>query len=112
MNIALIGYGKMGKTIEEIALQRGHQIVLKIDIDNAADFTSENLKKADAAIEFTGPHSAYENVKMLMQFGTATICGSTGWLQNLNEIHKSCKQNDAAFLYASNFSVGVNIFFS
>ena len=111
MNIALIGYGKMGKTIEEIALQRGHQIVLKIDIDNAADFTSENLKKADAAIEFTGPHSAYENVKMLMQFGTATICGSTGWLQNLNEIHESCKQNDAAFLYASNFSVGVNIFF-
>ncbi len=111
MNIALIGYGKMGKTIEEIALQRGHQIVLKIDIDNATDFTRENLNKADAAIEFTGPHSAYENVKKLMQFGTATICGSTGWLQHLNEIHESCKQNDAAFLYASNFSVGVNIFF-
>ncbi len=111
MNIALIGYGKMGKTIEEIALQRGHQIVLKIDIDNATDFTKGNLNKADAAIEFTGPHSAYENVKKLMQFGTATVCGSTGWLQNLNEIHESCKQNDAAFLYASNFSVGVNIFF-
>ena len=111
MNIALIGYGKMGKTIEEIALQRGHQIVLKIDIDNAIDFTKENLRNADAAIEFTGPHSAYANVKKLMQFGTATICGSTGWLQNLNVIHESCKQNDAAFLYASNFSVGVNIFF-
>ena len=111
MNIALIGYGKMGKTIEEIALQRGHQIVLKIDIDNTTDFTRENLNKADAAIEFTGPHSAYENVKKLMQFGKATICGSTGWLQNLNEIHESCKQNETAFLYASNFSVGVNIFF-
>jgi 4-hydroxy-tetrahydrodipicolinate reductase len=111
MNIALIGYGKMGKTIEEIALQRGHQIVLKIDIDNTTDFTRENLNKADAAIEFTGPHSAYENLKKLMQFGKATICGSTGWLQNLDEIHESCKQNDTAFLYASNFSVGVNIFF-
>jgi 4-hydroxy-tetrahydrodipicolinate reductase len=111
MNIALIGYGKMGKTIEEIAVQRNHEIVLKIDIDNAGDFTRENLLKADAAIEFTGPHSAFENVKKLMQFGTATVCGSTGWLEKLNEIHQLCKQNNAAFLYASNFSVGVNIFF-
>jgi 4-hydroxy-tetrahydrodipicolinate reductase len=111
MKLALIGYGKMGKTIEEIALQRGHTIVLKIDIDNASDFTKENLKDADAAIEFTSPHSAYENVKKLMQFGTATVCGSTGWLEKLNEIHELCKQNDTAFLYASNFSVGVNIFF-
>ena len=111
MKLALIGYGKMGKTIEEIALQRGHTIVLKIDIDNASDFTKENVTKADAAIEFTSPHSAYENVKKLMQFGTATVCGSTGWLEKLNEIHELCKQNNAAFLYASNFSVGVNIFF-
>ena len=111
MKLALIGYGKMGKTIEEIALQRGHTVVLKIDIDNAADFNKENISKADAAIEFTSPHSAYENVKKLMQFGTATICGSTGWLDKLNEIHDICKQKNAAFLYASNFSVGVNIFF-
>jgi 4-hydroxy-tetrahydrodipicolinate reductase len=101
----------MGKTIEEIALQRGHTIVLKIDIDNAVDFNKENISKADAAIEFTSPHSAYENVKKLMQFGTATVCGSTGWLEKLSEIHELCKQNNAAFLYASNFSVGVNIFF-
>jgi 4-hydroxy-tetrahydrodipicolinate reductase len=111
MKLALIGYGKMGKTIEEIALQRGHTIVLKIDIDNASDFNKENLKDADAAIEFTSPHSAYENVKKLMQFGTATVCGSTGWLEKINEIHELCMQNNAAFLYASNFSVGVNIFF-
>jgi 4-hydroxy-tetrahydrodipicolinate reductase len=111
MKLALIGYGKMGKTIEEIALQRGHTIVLKIDIDNAVDFNKENISKADAAIEFTSPHSAYENVKKLMQFGTATVCGSTGWLEKLSEIHELCKQNNAAFLYASNFSVGVNIFF-
>jgi 4-hydroxy-tetrahydrodipicolinate reductase len=111
MNIALIGYGKMGKAIEEIALQRGHTIVLKIDIDNADQFTKANLDKADAAIEFTGPHSAFENVKKLMSFGTATVCGSTGWLDKLEEIHNDCKKNNAAFLYASNFSVGVNIFF-
>ena len=111
MKLALIGYGKMGKTIEEIALQRGHTIVLKIDIDNASDFTRENVKNADAAIEFTSPHSAFENVKKLMQFGAATVCGSTGWLEKLNEIHALCRQNNTAFLYASNFSVGVNIFF-
>lgn len=111
MNIALIGYGKMGKAIEEIALQRGHTIVLKIDVDNADELTKENLAKTDVAIEFTGPHSAFDNVKKLMQFGTATICGSTGWLDKLEEIKNDCKKNSAAFLYASNFSVGVNIFF-
>lgn len=111
MNIALIGYGKMGKAIEEIALQRGHHIVSKIDIDTIDQFTKENLSKADVAIEFTGPHSAYENLKKLMQFGTATVCGSTGWLERLDEIQNDCKQNNGAFIYASNFSVGVNIFF-
>jgi 4-hydroxy-tetrahydrodipicolinate reductase len=111
MKLALIGYGKMGKAIEEIALHRGHTIILKIDIDNTSTFTAENLTSADVAIEFTGPHSAFENVKKLMQTGTATVCGSTGWLEQINEIHDLCKMNKAAFLYASNFSVGVNIFF-
>jgi 4-hydroxy-tetrahydrodipicolinate reductase len=111
MKLALIGYGKMGKAIEEIALQRGHQVILKIDIDNANEFTKENLIAADAAIEFTSPHSAYENVKKLMQFGVPTVCGSTGWLEKLDDIHDLCADNHAAFLYASNFSVGVNIFF-
>jgi len=111
MNIALIGYGKMGKAIEDIAVQRGHTIVLKIDIDNADQFTKENLDKADVAIEFTGPHSAFENVKKLMQFGAPTVCGSTGWLDKIEEIKNDCKKNNTAFIYASNFSVGVNIFF-
>lgn len=111
MNIALIGYGKMGKAIEEIALQRGHTIVLKIDLDNADELTKENLAKADVAIEFTGPHSAFENLKKLMQFGTGTVCGSTGWLEKLDEINDDSKKNKAGFIYASNFSVGVNIFF-
>ena len=111
MNLALIGYGKMGKAIEEIALQRGHNIVLKIDIDNADQFTKENLSKADVAIEFTGPHSAFENVKKLMEFGAATVCGSTGWVEQLPEINELCKKNNGAFVYASNYSVGVNLFF-
>ena len=101
----------MGKAIEEIAVQRGHHIVSKIDIDTIDQFTKENLAKADVAIEFTGPHSAYDNVKKLMQFGTATVCGSTGWLEKLDEIKTDCQKNNGAFIYASNFSVGVNIFF-
>lgn len=111
MNIALIGYGKMGKAIEEIALQRGHTTVLKIDIDNIDQFTTENLAKADVAIEFTGPHSAYDNVKKLADFGVATVCGSTGWLEKFDEIKTDFQKNNGAFIYASNFSVGVNIFF-
>jgi 4-hydroxy-tetrahydrodipicolinate reductase len=111
MNFALIGYGKMGKAIEEIALQRGHTIAIKIDIDNIDQFTKDNLGKADVAIEFTGPHSAYENVKKLMEFGTSTICGSTGWLEKLDEIKNDCQKNKGGFIYASNFSVGVNLFF-
>jgi len=111
MKILLLGYGKMGKAIEEIAVQRGHTINLKIDIDTADQFTKENLAKADVAIEFTGPHSAYENLKKLMQYGTATVCGSTGWLEKLSEIEDDCKKNNTGFVYASNFSVGVNIFF-
>src|SRR5205085_5538227 len=105
MNIALIGYGKMGKAIEEIALQRGHSIVLKIDEYNVADFTKENLSNADVAIEFTGPHSAYDNVKKALQFGRRVVCGSTGWTERLDEIKKYCKERKGGFIYASNFSI-------
>lgn len=111
MKIALIGYGKMGKIIEEIALQRSHEIILKIDINNLDEFTAENLAKADAAIEFTGPHSAFENVKKILSFGTPLVCGSTGWLDKFDEIKKLVADKNGAFLYASNFSIGVNIFF-
>jgi len=111
IKIALIGYGKMGKAIEEIALQRGHEIVLKIDVDNAADLTAANLQKADAAIEFTGPHSAFNNVMKCLSFGVPLVCGSTGWLDKMEEVKAYCKQQEGCFLYASNFSVGVNIFF-
>jgi len=111
MNIALIGYGKMGKAIEEIALQRGHKIVLTIDDENLADFTKDNVTKADVAIEFTGPHSAYNNIRGAIEFGVPVVSGSTGWTERIDEINKICKEKNGSFLYASNFSVGVNIFF-
>lgn len=111
MNIALIGYGKMGKAIEAIAIERGHTIVQTIDFDNLQDFTKENLQKADVVIEFTGPHSAAENVSRCLQYGMPTVCGSTGWLDQWNDIKKVCDDNNGSLLYASNFSVGVNLFF-
>ena len=111
MKIALIGYGKMGKAIEDVAVSRGHEIVLKIDEDNLADFTKKNVATANVAIEFTGPHSAYDNVKKALEFDVPLVCGSTGWLERLDEIKKLCMERNGSFIYASNFSVGVNIFF-
>jgi len=111
MKIALIGYGKMGKAIEEIAVNRGHEVVLKIDEFNLDDFTRETTRKADVAIEFTGPHSAFENVKKVLSFDRPLVCGSTGWLENLEEVKKLCAERNGSFIYSSNYSVGVNIFF-
>src|SRR3989337_3668508 len=111
MNIALIGYGKMGKAIEQIALERGHTIILKINDENLEDFTKENTAKADVAIEFTSPHSAFDNIKKIIGYGVPVVCGSTGWTERINEINDYCKEQNGSFLYASNFSVGVNIFF-
>lgn len=111
MRIALLGYGKMGKAIEEIALQKGHEIVLKIDVANLGDFTKENLQKADVAIEFTSPHTAYSTIKKALGFGIPVVSGSTGWTERIEEINQYCLEQKNAFLYASNFSIGVNIFF-
>jgi 4-hydroxy-tetrahydrodipicolinate reductase len=111
MNIALIGYGKMGKAIEEIALQNGHEIVLKISIENTDEMTAENLQKADVAIEFTGPESAANNLKEIFNAGVPAVCGSTGWLDQWEEIQNICLDKEGALVYASNFSIGVNLFF-
>lgn len=111
MKIALIGYGKMGKAIEEIAIQRGHEISLKIDTDNIAELNPQITGKADVAIEFTGPHSAAENVRKALEAGIPLVCGSTGWIESLPQMILLCEKKNAAFLYASNFSVGVNLFF-
>lgn len=110
MNIALIGYGKMGKAIEEIALQRGHTVVLKIDVNTMDQFTKEKLQQCDAAIEFTGPHSAVENIITCLNARLPVVSGSTGWLQHWEEVKTVCNKNNGALLYASNYSVGVNIF--
>jgi len=111
MKIALIGYGKMGKAIEEIAVSRGHSVVLKVSIDNLQDNTIEKIKQADVAIEFTGPESAYENIVRCLDAGVPVVSGSTGWLSRLEAAREHCKGKNGTMLYASNFSVGVNIFF-
>jgi 4-hydroxy-tetrahydrodipicolinate reductase len=112
MKIALIGYGKMGHAIEEIALQRGHEIVLKVGIENVQDNTTDNIRKADVAIEFTGPEIAFDNVIRCLEAGVPVVSGSTGWLQRFEEAKTYCNKKNGALLYASNFSVGVNIFFA
>ena len=112
MKIALIGYGKMGKAIEEIALANGDEVVLKIGLENLEDFTIQNLKQADVAIEFTDPHSAVENIKKCLDAGLPIVCGTTGWLKELDTIKTYCLEKNGTFLYASNFSVGVNLFFA
>lgn len=111
MKIALIGYGKMGKAIEEIALQKGHEIVLKIDINNSHELTESNLKKANVAIEFTGPHSAFENIKKCIEWGLPVVSGSTGWLEHWNRIQSLCIEKNSTLIYSSNYSIGVNLFF-
>jgi len=111
MKIALIGYGKMGKAIEDIAMKNGHEVVLKITSQNISDFNIENLQKADVAIEFTNPHSAVDNLKKCFDANIPVVCGSTGWLDDWQEIENYCTEKNGTLLFASNFSVGVNIFF-
>jgi 4-hydroxy-tetrahydrodipicolinate reductase len=111
MKIALVGYGKMGHMIEEIAMSRGHEIVLKITSQNTNDLTKANLQKADVAIEFTSPSAAFENVKKCLEAHVPVVTGSTGWNEKLREAEKFCREQDGSLLHASNFSVGVNIFF-
>ncbi len=111
MNIALIGYGRMGKEIEKIALERNHKIVLKIDINNIDKFTIENLSKVDVAIEFSIPETAYSNILKCMDADIPVISGTTGWLNKIEDIKTKCKLENKTFFYASNYSIGVNIFF-
>jgi len=108
MNIILLGYGKMGRTIEKVALDRGHKIVARIDIDNASDFDGVS---GDVAIEFSHPDAAFDNVKKCIEKRLPVVCGTTGWLSRKQEIEMLCKKNDSTFFYASNYSLGVNIFF-
>lgn len=111
MRIALIGYGKMGHAIEEIALQKKHEVILKIDINNQDEFTADNLRKADVAIEFTHPGGAFDNIKKCLDAGVPVVSGTTGWLDRFEEIATICRQHSGTLLVTSNFSIGVNIFF-
>lgn len=107
MKIALLGYGKMGKTIEQIAQSRGHDIVLKID----KHITDYDITKADVAIDFSVPSAAVGNLSKALKNNVPVISGTTGWLKDYDDITRLCKERDGAFIYASNFSIGVNIFF-
>lgn len=111
MKIALLGYGKMGKIIEKIAIDRKHEIVLKIDLDNAYELTAENLQKADVAIEFSTPATVLNNIEQCFSAGVPVVVGTTGWYGELQLLKQQCEAGSHSLVYASNFSVGVNIFF-
>lgn len=111
MKIALLGYGKMGRAIEKIALDRGHEIVLKIQKHNLKDLSFDKLQIADVAIDFSIPDSAKSNILLSIKANTPIISGTTGWLDNYDEVVQKCIEEKSAFLYASNFSLGVNLFF-
>jgi 4-hydroxy-tetrahydrodipicolinate reductase len=111
MNIALIGYGKMGKEIEQIALSRGHKIALIVDAHNATTYTLDELKKADVAIEFSTPDSALGNIYKCFEAGVPIVVGTTGWLEKLEEVKKKCADKKQTLFYTSNYSIGVNLFF-
>jgi 4-hydroxy-tetrahydrodipicolinate reductase len=108
MKIALLGYGKMGKTIEKLALEKGHSVVYKSTSNSEDGFFDE----ADAAIEFSSPEAAVKNISKALEAGIPVVSGTTGWLEKYDEMVKLCENRNGSFIYASNFSVGVNLFFS
>lgn len=111
MKIALIGYGKMGRMIEEIALSRGHEIVCIIDVDNQEDFDSPQFQSADVAIEFTAPHVAYGNYLKAFSHNVKVVSGSTGWLKDHgDDVRRMCSEGGQTLFWSSNFSLGVTVF--
>jgi 4-hydroxy-tetrahydrodipicolinate reductase len=112
MKIGLLGYGKMGKAIEGIALAQDHQIAFRISSANRADLTTELLRSADVVIEFTRPETAYEHIMFCLNAGVPVVCGTTGWSGQLVSAQDACLEMNGAMLWASNFSIGVNLFFA
>jgi 4-hydroxy-tetrahydrodipicolinate reductase len=111
MNIALIGYGRMGHEIETIALKRGHTVRLIIDVDNQEDLCKSNLSDIDVAIEFSTPEAAFENIARCLGFSVSVVSGTTGWLDNYEKAVEICRRGNTSFIHSSNFSIGVNILF-
>ncbi len=107
MRIALLGYGKMGKIIEKLALEKGHSVVFK----SASESTEGNFQEAEVAIEFSSPEAAIANISKALEAGIPIVSGTTGWLEKFNEMKDLCEKRNGSFIYASNFSVGVNLFF-
>jgi 4-hydroxy-tetrahydrodipicolinate reductase len=112
MKIAILGYGKMGKIIDQLATSDGHEIVLRIGADNLDDLTPEALRRADVAIEFSVPEAALENIITCLRAGVPVVSGTTAWLDHLDEVLQEVETTSGAFFYAPNFSIGVNIFFA
>ncbi len=112
MKIGLLGYGKMGRAIEQIATEKGLDIAWRIGRSNQSDLTPEWLKTADVVIEFTRPEAAFDNVMFCLKNGVPVVSGTTGWLEKLPQAKEFCQKNGGALLWASNFSVGVNLFFA
>lgn len=111
MNIALVGYGRMGHEIESAALSRGHSIVLIVDKDNSSDLNAVNLAKADVVIEFSQPEVAFGNVIRCLEAGIPVVSGTTGWMDKLDEAGKVCLEKGTSFIHSTNFSIGVNLLF-
>ncbi len=111
MNVAIIGYGKMGREIERILLERGHSVPLIIDIDNPDDLCQQRVEGVDVAIEFTTPNTAYGNLRRCIELGVPVVSGTTGWLEHMEEIKALCEQRGGGLFYASNYSLGVNLMF-
>jgi len=111
MELAIIGYGRMGHEIEKIALQRGHSIGLIIDEDNVSDLNRKNLARIDAAVEFSLPSTAFNNISACLNYNTPVVSGTTGWQIDLEVIKTLCENNKTSFIYSSNYSIGVNLLF-
>jgi len=111
MNIALVGYGRMGHEIEEMALKMGHKVIARIDVDNQDDFTPEKLADASVIIEFTTPDTAFRNIVKGLEMRIPVVSGTTGWLGHYDEVVKLCRKYETSFIHSSNFSIGVNILF-
>ena len=111
MKLALLGYGKMGQIIERFALERGHEVVLKINVDNLEELTTANLSKADVAIDFSAPNAALSNIYACFDANLPVVVGTTGWYDQLQEVKNECLSSNNTLLYGSNFSIGLNLFF-
>jgi 4-hydroxy-tetrahydrodipicolinate reductase len=112
MKVAIIGYGKMGRQIERTLTERGHEVALIVDVDNAGDLSTEGMRGVDVAIEFTAPDAALGNIVKCLEIGVPVVCGTTAWTAHLPEVEALCRERDGAFFYASNYSIGVNVMFA